>query len=172
MATSGIPASTVTMVQQQQQPVTQMYPPVQVSHFTLPYRQFLSPVYVPPMAMPGYSSNTAYAHPSNGSSYLLMPGGSSHLGAGGLKYGIQQYKPVATGNPTGFGNFTSPTGYAMNAPGVVGGATGLEDSSRMKYKDGNLYIQNPQVKAFSSQCISHNWLCVDLVDRNPLRVSW
>uniref|UniRef100_A0A2N9J0A7 GBF-interacting protein 1 N-terminal domain-containing protein n=1 Tax=Fagus sylvatica TaxID=28930 RepID=A0A2N9J0A7_FAGSY len=145
---NSIPASTIAMVQQQQQtPVAQMYPQVHVSHFAnlMPYRQFLPPLYVSPMAMPGYSSNPAYPHPSNGSSYLLMPGGSSHLNANSLKYGIQQFKPVPAGSPTGFGNFTNPTGYAMNAPGV-GGATGLDDSSRIKYKDGNLYVPNPQAE--------------------------
>ncbi|KAJ9691976.1 hypothetical protein PVL29_011194 [Vitis rotundifolia] len=145
---NSIPASSIAMVQQQQQqpPVPQMYQQVHVPHFAnlMPYRQFLSPVYVPPMAMPGYSSNPAYTHPSNANSYLLMPGGSSHLGANGLKYGIQQLKPVPAGSPTGFGNFTNPTGYAINAPGVVGSATGLEDSSRLKYKDGNIYVPNPQ----------------------------
>lgn len=146
---NSIPASTIAMLQQQQQPpVAQMYPQVHVSHFAnlMPYRQFLPPLYVSPMAMPGYSSNPAYPHPSNGSSYLLMPGGNSHLNASSLKYGIQQFKPVPAGSPTGFGNFTNPTGYAINAPGVVGGATGLEDSSRIKYKDGNLYVPNPQVE--------------------------
>lgn len=73
-----------------------------------------------------------------------MPGGSSHLNASSLKYGVQQFKPVPAGSPTGFGNFTNPNGY-INAPGVVGGATGLDDSSRLKYKDGNLYVPNPQV---------------------------
>ncbi|WCJ39459.1 hypothetical protein M5689_020446 [Euphorbia peplus] len=146
---NSMPASSIPMLQQQQQPqMAQMYPQVHVSHFAnlMPYRQFLSPVYVPQMAMPGYSGNPAYPHPSNGSSYLLMPGGSSHLGANGLKYGIQQFKPVPGGSPNGFGNYTSPTGYAMNAPGVVGSATGLEESSRMKYKDGNLYVPNPQAE--------------------------
>ncbi|XP_043704506.1 GBF-interacting protein 1-like isoform X2 [Telopea speciosissima] len=138
-----IPASTMAMVQQQ--PVTQLYPQVHVSHFPnyMPYRQFLSPVYVPPMAVPGYSSNAAYSHPSNGNSYLLMPGGSSHLTAGGLKYGSQQYKPVPAGSPTAFGNYTSLAGYA---PGAVGGTTGLDDSTRMKYKEGNLYVPNPQAE--------------------------
>ncbi|XP_042484584.1 GBF-interacting protein 1-like isoform X2 [Macadamia integrifolia] len=138
-----IPASTMAMVQQQ--PVTQMYPQVHVSHFPnfMPYRQFLSPVYVPPMAVPGYSSNAAYPHPSNGSSYLLMPGGSSHLTAGGLKYGSQQYKPVPAGSPTAFGNYTSLNGYA---PGTVGSAIGLDDSTRIKYKEGNLYVPNPQAE--------------------------
>ena len=74
-----------------------------------------------------------------------MPPGGTHLNANGLKYGVQQFKPVPAGSPTGFGNFSNPNGYAMNAPGVVGGATGLEDSSRLKYKDGNLYVPNPQV---------------------------
>ncbi|KAJ4836850.1 hypothetical protein Tsubulata_018479 [Turnera subulata] len=144
---NSLPTSTIPMVQQQQHPpLAQMYPQVHVSHFAnlMPYRQFLSPVYVPQMAMPGYSSNPAYPHPSNANSYLLMHGANSHLGANGLKYGIQQFKPVPGNSPTGFGNFTSPTGYAINAPGVVGSGTGLDDSSRMKYKDGNLYAPNPQ----------------------------
>ncbi|XP_021294765.1 uncharacterized protein LOC110424510 isoform X2 [Herrania umbratica] len=142
----NVPASTIPMMQQQQPPVAQMYPQVHVSHFAniMPYRQFVSPIYLPQMAMPGYSSNPAYPHPSNGSSYVLMPGGSSHLNANGLKYGIQQFKPVPAGSPTGFGNFTSPSGYAINAPGVVGNPTGLEDSSRIKYKDGNIYVPNQQ----------------------------
>uniref|UniRef100_A0A2P2LA64 Uncharacterized protein LOC105631409 isoform X2 n=1 Tax=Rhizophora mucronata TaxID=61149 RepID=A0A2P2LA64_RHIMU len=146
---NSIPASSVPMLQQQQQPpMAQMYPQVHVSHFAnlMPYRQFLSPVYVPQMAMPSYSSNHAYPHPSSGSSYLLMPGGGSHLGANGLKYGIQQFKPVPGSSPTGFGNFTSPTGYAINAPGVVGSANGLEDSSRIKYKDSSLYVPNQQAE--------------------------
>ncbi|KAL5171389.1 GBF-interacting protein 1 [Glycine soja] len=144
---TNTPASTIAMVQQQQPPVPQMYPQVHVSHFAnlMPYRQFLSPVYVPPMAMPGYSSNPPYPHPTNGSSYLLMPGGGSHLNANNLKYGVQQFKPVPAGSPTGFGNFANPTGYAMITPGVVGGATALEDSSRVKYKD-NLYVPNPQAE--------------------------
>ncbi|KAK8465028.1 hypothetical protein PHAVU_010G132600 [Phaseolus vulgaris] len=149
--TNNTPASTIAMVQQQQQqqpPVPQMYPQMHVSHFAnlMPYRQFLSPVYVPPpMAMPGYSSNPPYPHPTNGNSYVLMPGGGSHLNANNLKYGVQQYKPVPAGNPAGFGNFASPAGYAMITPGVVGGATALEDSSRVKYKD-NLYVPNPQAE--------------------------
>ncbi|XP_061364003.1 uncharacterized protein LOC133307510 isoform X2 [Gastrolobium bilobum] len=146
-AANSIPASSIAMVQQQP-PVAQMYPQVHVSHFAnlMPYhRQFLSPVYVPPMAMPGYSSNAPYPHPTNGNSYLLMPGGGSHLNANSLKYGVQQFKPVPAGSPTGFGNFGNPTGYAMISPGVVGGATALEDSSRVKYKD-NLYVQNPQAE--------------------------
>ncbi|GMN36903.1 hypothetical protein TIFTF001_006390 [Ficus carica] len=147
---NSVPTSTIPMVQQQQQqpPVAQMYPQVHVSHFAnlMPYRQFLSPVYVPPMAMPGYSNSPAYPHPSNGNSYLLMPGGGTHLNANSLKYGVQQFKPVPAGNPTGFGSFSNPNGYAINTPGVVGGATGLEDSSRIKYKDGNLYVPNPQAE--------------------------
>ncbi|KAL5824263.1 hypothetical protein ACOSQ3_020326 [Xanthoceras sorbifolium] len=147
-ALNSIPASTIAMVQQQPQQMAQMYPQVHLSHFpnVMPYRQIISPVYVPQMAMPGYSNSPAYPHPSNGNSYLLMPGGSSHLNANGVKYGIQQFKPVPQGNPTGFGNFTGPAGYAINAPGVVGSATGLEDSSRMKYKDNNLYVPNPQAE--------------------------
>lgn len=150
--TNAIPASTIAMVQQQQQQqqqqqLAQMYPQLHVSHFAnlMPYRQFLSPVYVPPMPVPGYSNSPAYPHPSNGSSYLLMPGNSSHLTSSGVKYGIQQFKPVPTGSPTGFGNFTNPTGYAINTPGVVGSAGGHDDSSRLKYKD-SLYVPNPQAE--------------------------
>ncbi|KAM0936256.1 putative GBF-interacting protein [Dioscorea sansibarensis] len=61
---------------QQQQPMTQMFPPVHVSHLPnfVPYRHFFSPVYGPPMAMPNYTGNPTYPHPSNANSYLLMPG--------------------------------------------------------------------------------------------------
>ncbi|KAI5384671.1 hypothetical protein KIW84_071614 [Lathyrus oleraceus] len=104
---------------------------------------FLSPVYVPHMAVPGYSNSAPYPHPTNGN-YVLMPRGGSHLNANNLKYGVQQFKPVPAGNPTGFGNFANPAGYAMLAPGVVSGASGLEDSSRVKYKD-NLYVPNFQL---------------------------
>ncbi|XP_042052382.1 GBF-interacting protein 1-like isoform X3 [Salvia splendens] len=153
-AANAVPASTIAMVQQQhqqqqhqQQQLAQMYPHLHVSHFAnlMPYRQFMPPVYVPPMHVPGYSNSPAYPHPSNGSSYLLMPGNSSHLTPSGVKYGIQQFKPVPTGSPTGFGNFTSPTGYAINAPGVVASTAGHDDSSRIKYKD-SLYIPNPQAE--------------------------
>lgn len=144
-AANSMPGSSIPMVQQvqQHQPIAQMYPQVHVSHYAnlMPYRHVFSPVYVPPMAMPGYSSNAAYPHPPNGSNYLLMPGGGSHLSANGLKYGIQQFKPVPTGSASGFGN-----GYAINTPGVIGSAAGLEDSSRIKYKDGNLYVPNPQAE--------------------------
>ncbi|XP_019461286.1 PREDICTED: GBF-interacting protein 1-like isoform X1 [Lupinus angustifolius] len=146
-AANSIPASAIPLIQQQQPPIAQMYPQVHVSHYAnlMPYRQFLSPVYVPPMGMPGYSSNQSYPHPSNGSSYVLMPGGGSHLNANSLKYGVQQFKPVPAGNPAGFGNYANPTGYAIIPPGVVGAATALEDSSRVKYKD-NLYVPNPQAE--------------------------
>ncbi|KAH0889704.1 hypothetical protein HID58_052133 [Brassica napus] len=143
------PSSTIPMLQQQQQQqasMQQMYPQVQVAHFPnlMPYRQFVS--YVPQMPMPGYSGNPAtYAHPSNGNSYVLMPGGGSHPGSNGVKYGIQQFKPVPTGGPTGFGTYNNnPNAYQINTPNVVGNAMGLEDPSRMKYKDGNIYVQNPQ----------------------------
>ncbi|OVA08912.1 Protein of unknown function DUF1296 [Macleaya cordata] len=143
---NSVPASTVAMMQQQ--PLAQLYPQVHLSHYPnfMPYRQILSPVYVPPMAVPGYSSNPAYPHPPNGSSYLLMPGSSSHLAAGGLKYGTSQFKPIPAGSPTGFGSFANPAGYPINAQGTVGGASGLEDSTRIKYKDGSLYIPNPQAE--------------------------
>ncbi|GMH17580.1 hypothetical protein Nepgr_019421 [Nepenthes gracilis] len=131
MATS-IPTSSMAMIQQQA-PVAQMYPQVHVSHFAnvMPYRQFFSPFYAPPVGLPGYSGDPGYPHPPNGNSYLLMPGANSHLTANGLKYGIQPFKPVPAGSPTGFGNFASPTEYAVNGPGVVGRATGVDDSFRL-----------------------------------------
>ncbi|KAG8380134.1 hypothetical protein BUALT_Bualt07G0162000 [Buddleja alternifolia] len=147
-ATNTVPASTIAMVQQQQQQqLAQMYPHLHVSHFAnlMPYRQFISPVYVPPMTVPGYSNNPAYPHPSNGNSYVLMPGNSSHITSTGVKYAIQQFKTVPTGNPTGFGNFTSPAGYAINTPGAVGSTAGHDDSSRLKYKD-SVYLPNPQAE--------------------------
>uniref|UniRef100_A0A1J3I8R8 GBF-interacting protein 1 N-terminal domain-containing protein n=1 Tax=Noccaea caerulescens TaxID=107243 RepID=A0A1J3I8R8_NOCCA len=145
---NNAPSSTIPMLQQQQVPMAQMYPQV-VSHYPngMPYRQFLSPIYVPQMPMQGYTGNPAqYAHPSNGNSYVLMPGGSSHPGANGLKYGIQQFKPVPTGGPTGFSTFNNPNGYQVSSLNVVGNAPGFEDSSRMKYKDGNVYVPNPQAE--------------------------
>ncbi|GFP90599.1 hypothetical protein PHJA_001204000 [Phtheirospermum japonicum] len=147
--TNANPASTIAMVQQQQQQqMAQMYPQLHVSHFAnlMPYRQFISPVYVPPMPVPGYSNSPAYPHPPNGNSYVLMPGNSSHhLTASGIKYGIQQYKPMPTGGATGFGNFTSPAGYTINTPGVVASAGGHDEASRLKYKD-SLYVTNPQAE--------------------------
>ena len=143
-AANNVVTSSVGIMQQQQTPMAQMYPPVHVSHYAMQYRQLIPPVYVPPM-VPGFSGNPGYPHLSNGSSYVLMPGGSSHLPANSLKYGVQQFKPFPVGSPAGFGNLANPSGYAINAPGVVGGPTSLDDSSRLKYKDNNLYIPNPQV---------------------------
>ncbi|KAL7100182.1 hypothetical protein ACP275_09G131800 [Erythranthe tilingii] len=147
---NAMPASTMAMVQQQQQQqqqLAQMYPQLHVSHFAnlMPYRQFLSPVYVPPMPVPGYSNSPAYPHPSNGSSYVLMPGNSNFQASSGVKYGIQQFKPVPAGSATGFGNFTNQSGYAISTPGIVASAPGHDDSSRLKYKD-NLYVPNPQAE--------------------------
>lgn len=152
-ATSSSHPSTIALPQQQvplqQQPLANMYPHVHVSHFPnfMPYRHIYSPVYVPPqLAMPNYSSNPAYPHPSNGNSYFLLPGGSSHATAGGMKYAASQYKPVPAGNPTAYGNYANPTGFAVNPPGSVGGASGLEDAARIKYKENSLYAPNPQVQ--------------------------
>ncbi|KAH6775689.1 dentin sialophosphoprotein [Perilla frutescens var. hirtella] len=92
-----------------------------------------------------YFNSPAYSHPSNGSSYLMVPGNSFHLTPSGVKYGIQQFKPVTTGSPTRFENFTSPAGYAINTPGVVASTAGHDDSSRLKYKQ-SLYFPNPQAE--------------------------
>lgn len=74
-----------------------------------------------------------------------MQGGSSHLTTGGLKYAASQYKPVPAGAPTGYGNYTNTGGYTVSTPGMVSSATGLEDATRLKYKEGNLYVPNQQV---------------------------
>ncbi|KAF0897840.1 hypothetical protein E2562_001569 [Oryza meyeriana var. granulata] len=76
----------------------------------------------------------------------LMPGGGSHLAAGGMKYGVSQYKPVPAGSPSGYGNYTHPAGFTMGSPGVIGGAVGVDDVNRIKYKDNNLYAPSPQVE--------------------------
>lgn len=74
-----------------------------------------------------------------------MPGSGPHVNANNPEYGVRQFEPVPAGSPTGFGNFTNPNGYTNNAPRVMGSATGLEDLSRIKYNDGNIYVPNPQV---------------------------
>ncbi|KAI4331287.1 hypothetical protein MLD38_029486 [Melastoma candidum] len=148
---NSLPATTISLGGQaaQAQALAQMYPPVHVSHFAnmMPYRQFISPVYMSPMAVPGYSGNPAYPHPSSGNSYMLMPGGASHINSGALKYGMQQFKPVQGSSPTGFGNFANHFSYSVNSAGGVGNAAGIDDPSRVKYKDSNLYIPNPQAEA-------------------------
>ncbi|CAN6208321.1 unnamed protein product [Urochloa humidicola] len=128
----------------QQLAAAQMYPQMHVQHFQnfMPYRQVYSPVY--PMHLPNYSPNVPY--PSNGNNYLQMPGGGSHLAAGGMKYGVSQYKPVPAGNPSGYGNYTHPAGFTIGSPGVIGGAVGVDDVNRMKYKDNNIYASTPQVE--------------------------
>ncbi|KAK3128649.1 hypothetical protein QOZ80_6BG0464730 [Eleusine coracana subsp. coracana] len=129
----------------QQQAAAQMYPPMHVQHYPnfMPYRQLYSPFYCPPMPMPNYP-NVPY--PSNGNNYLQMPGGGSHLTAGGMKYGVSQYKPVPAGNPSGYGNYTHPAGFTISSPGVIGAAVGVDDVNRMKYKDNNIYASTPQVE--------------------------
>ncbi|XP_008797669.2 uncharacterized protein LOC103712805 isoform X1 [Phoenix dactylifera] len=135
-------------IQQQQQQVAQLYPQVHISHFPnfMPYRHVFSPVYVPPMAMPNYSSNAAYPHPPNGSNYLVMPGGNSHITASGMKYATSQYKPVPAGSPNAYGSYTNPSGFTMSAPGTVGSTSGLDEASRIKYKDNSSYVPNPQAE--------------------------
>ncbi|KAL6861202.1 hypothetical protein ACP4OV_016902 [Aristida adscensionis] len=145
-----VSSSPVAMSSQQQhmsqQQAAAMYPPMHVQHFPnfMPYRQFFSPVYVPPMAMQNYSTNVPYQ--SNGNNYVQMPGGGSHLTAGGMKYGVSQYKPVPAGNPSGYGNYTHPAGYTIGSPGVIGAAVGVDEVNRMKYKDNNMYASTPQVE--------------------------
>lgn len=142
---NNAPPCSVAMVQQQ--PLAQSYPQVHISHFPncIPYQRFLSPIYVPPVAMSNYSSNSSYPHTSSHSNYLLMQGGSSLLTAGGLKYATSQYKPVPTVGPTGYGNYNNLAGYTVSAPGTINNTAGMEDVSMIKYKEGNLYVPNLQV---------------------------
>lgn len=134
--------------QQQQQAMAQIYPQIHIPHYPnfMPYRHILSPFYGPPMAMQNYSSNPAYAHPTAGSSYVLMPGGTSHLPTGGIKYPPSQYKSLPTGSPTAYGNYSSPSAFAIGTPSPIGGPTGLEDVTRIKFKDNNLYVPNQQTE--------------------------
>lgn len=129
------------MVQQQQLPqhqqVAQLYPQMQFPQFPnyLPYRQFIPPMYVPQMAVPNYSNNPAYPHPSNVSSYVLMPGGGSQLNAAGIKY-----KPVPSSSNISYGNYTNPAAYSIS-----GATSNLDDANMIKYKDSNFFVQNAQV---------------------------
>ncbi|EEC80202.1 hypothetical protein OsI_22088 [Oryza sativa Indica Group] len=148
---SSSPVAISQQLQHMSQPqqAAQLYPPVHMQHYPnfMPYRHHIySPVYVPPMAMPNFPTNIPY--PSNGNNYLQMPGGGSHLAAGGMKYGVSQYKPVPAGSPSGYGNYTHPAGFTFSSPGVgvIGGAVGVDDVNRIKYKDNNLYAPSPQVE--------------------------
>ncbi|CAL9113992.1 unnamed protein product [Musa textilis] len=130
---------------QQQLPIAQLYPQIHMPHFPnfVPYRQIISPVYVPQIAMPNYASNPGYPHPSTVNSYVLMPGGSSHIPAS--KCATTQYKPIAAGNPTGYGTYTNPASFAISFPGAVGNTTSQEDLNSVKSKDNNVYVPNPQL---------------------------
>jgi len=135
----------MSLVQQQQQPFTQLYPQVHISHYPnfVPCRHIISPLYVPQLLVPNYSNNSAHIHCSSGSNYLMMPGGSPQLTSGSMKYGASQYKPVQAGNPTtGYGSYTNPGGYTV---GTIGSTVGMEDMSRINFKDNNVYVPNLQV---------------------------
>ncbi|KAK9102482.1 hypothetical protein Sjap_019736 [Stephania japonica] len=123
--------ATTRMVHQQS--MGQFYPPVHLSQFPnlMPCRQVLSPVFLPTMAVPGYSHYPAYSHPLNGGNFLVMPECTS------------QYKPIPSSSPTGFGTYANSLGYALNTQGT--GVTAFEDSTAMKYKEG--YFPNRQVDA-------------------------
>ncbi|XP_040381516.1 uncharacterized protein LOC102709938 isoform X2 [Oryza brachyantha] len=146
---SSSPVAISQQLQHMSQPqqAAQLYPPLHMQHYPnfMPYRHHIySPFYAPPMAMPNFPTNIPY--PSNGNNYLQMPGGGSHLAAGGMKYGVSQYKPVPAGSPSGYGNYTHPAGYPISSPGIIGGNVGVDDVNRIKYKDNNLYAPSPQVE--------------------------
>ncbi|XP_019423400.1 PREDICTED: uncharacterized protein LOC109332794 isoform X3 [Lupinus angustifolius] len=101
-------------------------------------QEFLSPTFFPSVTMPGYTSNPPYYHPANGNNHMTMPGGSSHSNANGLKYGVQQFKPVPFGGPTGFHNFTNFTNPNLQA-----------DTSKT-------WIQNPMELGMQSNHPSYN----------------
>ncbi|XP_078444316.1 dentin sialophosphoprotein, putative (DUF1296) isoform X2 [Wolffia australiana] len=87
-------SSGLAMMQQQ----AMLYPQMHLTHYPnfVPYRQILSPMYVPPMAMPSYSS---------GSGYVLMPGA--------------KYKPLYTSDDVSRVKFKDGGPY-MAAPQVEG----------------------------------------------------
>ncbi|KAJ8493664.1 hypothetical protein OPV22_015385 [Ensete ventricosum] len=141
--------SSLAMTQQQQlvqhqQPIAQLYPQIHMPHFPnfVPYHHIISPLYIPPMAMPNYASNPGYPHPSTVNSYVLMLGGSSHVTAS--KCATTQYKPIAAGNPTGYGTYTNPASFAISFPVAVSNTTTHEDLNSVKYKD-NDFVPNPQL---------------------------
>ncbi|XP_042384065.1 uncharacterized protein LOC121976125 isoform X2 [Zingiber officinale] len=153
LAASFSPLSNVAVTQQQQfvhqpqQSLPQMYPQVHMPHYPnfVPYRHIFSPIYVPPIAMPNYSSNPAYPHPSNGNNFVLMPGGSSQISSDTMKYALPQYKPLPTGSPTAYTSYSN-SAFSISSPVAVGSTTGIEDFSRVKYKDSSLYVLNQQAE--------------------------
>ncbi|CAL9748492.1 unnamed protein product [Musa acuminata subsp. burmannicoides] len=154
LASSFSPLSSNGITQQQQlahqpqQSLPQMYPQVHIPHYPnfVPYRHIFSPVYVPPIALPNYSSNPAYPHPSNGNNYLMMPGGSSQIPAASMKYAAAQYKPVPGGSPTAYASYNNSAGFTISPPGAVGSTAGPDDITRIKYKDHGLYMPNQQAE--------------------------
>ncbi|XP_074580082.1 uncharacterized protein LOC141836478 isoform X2 [Curcuma longa] len=154
LAASFSPLSNVAVTQQQQfvhqpqQSLPQMYPQVHMPHYPnfVPYRHIFSPIYVPPIAMPNYSSNPAYPHPPNGNNFVLMPGGSSQISPDTMKYAQPQYKPLPTGSPTAYTSYSN-SAFSISSPVAVGSTTGIEDFSRVKYKDNSLYVLNQQAEA-------------------------
>lgn len=104
--------------------------------------------------MPNYSSNPPYPHPPNGNNYLVMPGGSSQIAAGSMKYAPAQYKPLPAGSPTAYASYNN-SAFTISSTGAVGTA-GLEDFSRMKYKDSSLYVPNQQVGC----CLQLLFFCI------------
>ncbi|XP_042378776.1 uncharacterized protein LOC121971528 isoform X2 [Zingiber officinale] len=153
LAASFSPLSNVAVTQQQQfvhqpqQSLPQMYPQVHMPHYPnfVPYRHIFSPIYVPPIAMPNYSSNPPYPHPSNGNNFVLMPGGSSQISPDTMKYALPQYKPLPTGSPTAYTSYSN-SAFSISSPVAVGSTTGIEDFSRVKYKDSSLYVLNQQAE--------------------------
>lgn len=153
LAASFSPLSNVSVTQQQQfvhqpqQSLPQMYPQVHMPHYPnfVPYRHIFSPIYVPPIAMPNYSSNPAYPHQSNGNNFVLMPGGSSQISPDNMKYAPPQYKPLPAGSPTAYTSYSN-SAFSISSPVAVGSTTSIEDFSRAKYKDNSLYLLNQQAE--------------------------
>ncbi|PKA55622.1 hypothetical protein AXF42_Ash006824 [Apostasia shenzhenica] len=130
--------STATIIQQQHRPT---YPQTHIQQYTnfVPYRQVMSQIYAPPMTMPNCSGNPAYLHAQSGSSYLFMPGGNSHVTAGGFKYSTPQYKALPAGS------YTFPPGYTIGTLTPNGSIANVEDAARFKFMENGLYVPNVQV---------------------------
>ncbi|KQK21306.1 uncharacterized protein LOC100821170 isoform X2 [Brachypodium distachyon] len=131
-----------------QQPVPQMYQQVQVPQYPsfLPYRHVFSPYYVPPVAVPNYSSNPSFPQLPHASNYLVMPNGASHE-IGSMKFGTpHQYKQVFPGSPAGYGSYANQSGYPVSNC-IIGSTGAVEDASMSKYKDNNnMYTPNQQAE--------------------------
>ncbi|KAK9152356.1 hypothetical protein Syun_010665 [Stephania yunnanensis] len=144
----GVMQSSIAATQQSI-PVFHQPAGVHLPHYPpnfLPYSQYFSPLYGPPVHH--FLSNTAFPQqPPSGSIYPPPTAAA----ATGIKYPISQYKPGNTGSsthvamPTGYATYgSSPAGFGPSPAVTTGNSTGNEDLSASQYKDNNVYISGQQ----------------------------